>query len=91
MVAHLVASVIALLWLLHRATRLLKIPAPVLINILGIDIPEAPKLTIDNITSRSVSLHWNPPERATSIVKYILQVDGRKGEYIFILTLICVR
>lgn len=81
MVTHLLTSIIALLWLLHRATRLLKIPAPVLINILGIDIPDAPKVTIDNVTSTSVSLHWNPPERVSSIVKYILQVDGRKGRF----------
>lgn len=90
MVTHLLTSIIALLWLLHRATRLLKIPAPVLINILGIDIPDAPKVTIDNVTSTSVSLHWNPPERASSIVKYILQVDGRKGKIVLLHSLLVV-
>jgi hypothetical protein len=69
--------VVALLWLLHRTTRLLKVPAPALIHVLGIDIPESPKVSVDSVTSTSISLHWPPPERA-AVVKYILEVNGRK-------------
>ena len=73
-------TILALLWLLHRTTQLLKIPAPTLIQILGIDIPDRPKVSIDSITASTVSLHWAPPERANAVIKYILEVDGRKGK-----------
>ncbi|CAN6666415.1 hypothetical protein TRVA0_038S00386 [Trichomonascus vanleenenianus] len=79
MVIQLVSCLIAILWLLHRATRLLKIPAPTLIQILGIDIPDRPLVSVDAITDKSVSLHWNPPERVSSVVKYIIEVDGKKA------------
>lgn len=79
MLVQLLVPALALLWLLHRATRLLKIPAPLLINILGIDLPETPKVSVDTLTSTSVSLHWNPPQRLNLVIKYILQVNGRKA------------
>ncbi|ANB12206.1 hypothetical protein AWJ20_450 [Sugiyamaella lignohabitans] len=69
--------IIALLWLLHRATRLLKIPAPALIHVLGIDIPDTPKIVIDSISTNSVLLHWPPPDRG-AVLKYIIEVNGRK-------------
>lgn len=68
---------IASLWLLHRATRLLKIPAPQLIATLGIDIPVAPNITLDAVTCSSVLFHWASPEK--NVLKYIFQIDGRKG------------
>lgn len=69
----------AVLWLCHRATRLLKVPAPVLIHILGIDIPGMPQVSIDNLTDTTVSLHWSRPAGSGSVVvKYIVEVDGQK-------------
>lgn len=69
----------AVLWLCHRATRLLKVPAPVLIHILGIDIPGMPQVSIDNLTDTTVSLHWSKPAGSGSVVvKYIVEVDGQK-------------
>ncbi|KAF5100831.1 hypothetical protein D0Z00_001100 [Geotrichum galactomycetum] len=65
-----------MLWLCHRATRLLKIPAPQLITTLGIEIPEVPNITLDAITCTSVLFHWVPPEK--NVVKYVFQLDGKK-------------
>lgn len=78
MVLELLVFVIALLWLLHRATRLLKIPAPQLVSTLGIEIPDVPNVTLDALTCTSVLFHWAPPEK--NIVKYIFQLDGKKGK-----------
>ncbi|ODQ66929.1 hypothetical protein NADFUDRAFT_40113 [Nadsonia fulvescens var. elongata DSM 6958] len=81
MFLSLLATIIALLWLLHRATRLLKIPAPILIQVLGIEIPETPSVSIDSITASTVTLHWSPPEKANSVFRYLLEIDGtRAGE-----------
>lgn len=77
MVLSLIAVLIALLWLLHRATRLLRIPAPSLIQTLGIDIPEPPIVTLDSVTSTSVLFHWAPSDK--NVVKYIFQLGGIKG------------
>lgn len=77
MVLALLIIAVASLWLLHRATRLLKIPAPQLITTLGIEIPDVPNVTLDAITCSSVLFHWAPPEKGT--VKYVFQLDGKKG------------
>ncbi|KAF7497882.1 hypothetical protein DV113_004089 [Geotrichum candidum] len=66
-----------MLWLCHRATRLLKIPASQLITTLGIEIPEVPNITLDAITCTSVLFHWAPPEK--NVVKYVFQLDGKKA------------
>lgn len=77
----LIAVIIAILWLLHRTTRLLKVPAPALIHVLGIDIPETPRVSVDGITPTTVNLHWTAPtmsrEKFANVVKYIVQVDNR--------------
>ncbi|KAK9247793.1 hypothetical protein V1506DRAFT_530687 [Lipomyces tetrasporus] len=77
MLLSLVATVISLLWLLHRATRLLQIPIPTLIHLLGIDIPSPPHVCLDSVTSDSVTLHWSLPDRATSVAKHVIQMNGQ--------------
>mgnify|MGYP002353864811 CR=1 FL=1 len=82
MVLELIIIAISMLWLCHRATRLLKIPASQLITTLGIEIPEVPNITLDAITCTSVLFHWAPPEK--NVVKYVFQLDGKKGNYFFL-------
>ncbi|KAK9324027.1 hypothetical protein V1517DRAFT_318542 [Lipomyces orientalis] len=77
MLLSLVATVISLLWLLHRATRLLQIPIPTLVHLLGIDIPSPPHVCLDSVTSDSVTLHWSLPDRATSVAKHVIQMNGQ--------------
>lgn len=78
MVLYFVAIFFALLWLLHRATRILRIPSPYLIQTLGIDIPDPPVITLDCVKSTSVLFHWYPLDK--NVVKLIFQLDGRKGK-----------
>lgn len=77
MVLTILIFVIASLWLLHRVTRLLKVPAPQLISALGIDIPAVPSITLDGVTSTTVQFHWTPPEK--SVAKYVFHLNGIKG------------
>ncbi|KAK7207577.1 hypothetical protein BZA70DRAFT_300916 [Myxozyma melibiosi] len=72
-----VATAVSLVWLLHRATRLLQIPIPTLVQLLGIDIPAPPHVSLDAITSDSVTLHWSLPDRASSVAKHVIQMNGQ--------------
>ncbi|KAK9460908.1 uncharacterized protein V1516DRAFT_624769 [Lipomyces oligophaga] len=73
----LVSTVLSLLWLLHRATRLLQIPIPTLVQLLGIDIPAPPHVCLDSVSSDSVTLHWSLPDRASSVAKHVIQMNGQ--------------
>ncbi|KAK9430214.1 hypothetical protein V1505DRAFT_372058 [Lipomyces doorenjongii] len=77
MLFSLVATVVSLLWLLRRATQLLQIPIPTLVQLLGIDIPSPPHVCLDSVTSDSVTLHWSLPDRATSVAKHVIQMNGQ--------------
>ncbi|KAK9447566.1 uncharacterized protein V1518DRAFT_421325 [Limtongia smithiae] len=77
MLVALIATFASLLWLLHRATRLLQIPIPTLVRHLGIDIPAPPHVCLDAVTSDSVTLHWSLPDRASSVAKHVIQMNGQ--------------
>ncbi|KAK9456155.1 hypothetical protein V1511DRAFT_496693 [Dipodascopsis uninucleata] len=77
MLLSLLATIVSLLWLLHRATRLLQIPIPTLVSLLGIDIPASPHVCLDAVTSESITLHWSLPDRATSVAKHVIQMNGQ--------------
>ncbi|QNP95192.1 YALIA101S08e00430g1_1 [Yarrowia lipolytica] len=74
----LIATILAVFWLLHRATRLLKIPATTLIRLLGVDIPERPDICVDHVSDSSVTLRWPKPEKTTAH-KHIIEVNGIKA------------
>ncbi|KAG5358315.1 Myosin-10 [Yarrowia sp. B02] len=74
----LIATILAVCWLLHRATRLLKIPATTLIRLLGVDIPERPEICVDHVSDSSVTLRWPKPEKTTAH-KHIIEVNGIKA------------
>ncbi|KAK6344862.1 hypothetical protein TWF718_006814 [Orbilia javanica] len=77
MVVALVATLLALAWLTHRASKLLAIPIPVLVKGLGLDIPAPPRVSLHNISADSIELHWAPPEKAGSVAKHIIQINGQ--------------
>lgn len=67
---------ISVIWLTWRAVQLWSLPLTVVLRYLQIDIPSAPHLTMDGITSDSVSLHWAPP--VTQVKRHIIQMDGQE-------------
>lgn len=76
MVLSFVATLLALLWLVHRATHLFRIPLSFLVQSLGIDIPNIPSITLDAVTSNSVLFHWSSSEK--NVVKLMFFLDGTK-------------
>lgn len=76
MVLSFVATVLAFLWLVHRATNLFRIPLSFLVQSLGIDIPNIPSITLDTVTSNSVLFHWSSSEK--NVVKLMFFLDGTK-------------
>ncbi|TAQ83548.1 hypothetical protein B7494_g8133 [Chlorociboria aeruginascens] len=66
----------ALFWLLHRAWLTLWKPVPELISILGVEVPDAPIVSLAGIKADVVTLHWTKPGVNRPVVKYLIQVNG---------------
>lgn len=66
----------AVLWLLHRGWQTLWKPVPELINILGVDIPEPPDVSLAGIRSDAATLSWTRPTSNRPVQKYSIQVNG---------------
>ena len=77
--ALLTRTTLPLRRLTYRATKLFSIPIPTLVKILGLDLPEPPRVSLHGIASDSVTLHWSAPEKAASVEKHIIQIDGKHG------------
>ncbi|KZZ98059.1 fibronectin type III domain-containing protein [Ascosphaera apis ARSEF 7405] len=68
----------ALIWLLYRAYLVFQTPNDLLVEKLGLDIPPAPEVTLEEITSRLIRVAWKPSDLHNSISKHIVQVNGVK-------------
>lgn len=70
---------LAFLWLAHRLYILAKIPITELVKTLNIDIPKSSKLSVDNITSSKINLHWDLPLSDHRIISFVLYVNGKQA------------
>ncbi|KAM5355456.1 hypothetical protein ACJ41O_002102 [Fusarium nematophilum] len=66
----------AVVWLLHRSWQTLWKPVPDLINILGVDVPEPPDVSLAGIRSDAATLSWTRPNNNRPVQKYSIQVNG---------------
>ncbi|CAI6339856.1 unnamed protein product [Periconia digitata] len=66
----------ALFWVAFRAYRVLSKPVEELVNLLGLEVPVAPLVSLAGIRADGVLLHWKPPEHRTSVVKYVIRING---------------
>ncbi|KAI9885858.1 MAG: Transcription initiation factor TFIID subunit 9 [Watsoniomyces obsoletus] len=66
----------AVTWLLYRAWLVLRIPLPQLVDLLGLDVPPAPVVSLAGIDANSITLHWTRSEGDTPILKYVILVNG---------------
>lgn len=69
----------ASLRLLWRAYQVVQTPNEILVDKLGLDIPPAPELILEEIQSREIHIAWKQPELPNSIHKHIVHVNGKKG------------
>ncbi|KAH0565805.1 hypothetical protein GP486_000797 [Trichoglossum hirsutum] len=62
--------------LVHRALQIFNKPLLDLINVLGLELPVAPEVSLVGIRSDQVTLHWNRPSAQNTVVKHFIQVNG---------------
>ncbi|KAL2006556.1 hypothetical protein VTN00DRAFT_9224 [Thermoascus crustaceus] len=79
MALFLAATILwALVWLLYRAWQVCQTPNDILVDKLGLDIPPAPEVTLEEISAREIRIAWKQPDFHNSIHKHIIQVNGVK-------------
>lgn len=71
-----IGTCVALLWLLGRAWNVLWKPVNDLISILGVEVPDAPEVSLAGIKHNAITLHWSRPGPHKPVVKYLIQVNG---------------
>jgi len=65
--------------LLFRAWQTLWKPVPELISILGVEVPDAPSVSLTSVKADNVTIHWLPPDPSKPVQSYFIQVNGVKG------------
>ena len=50
-----------------------------LVNLLGLDIPPVPEVSLAGITADGVLLYWKPPESPHASLTHAIHVNGIKG------------
>lgn len=58
---------------------MIQTPNDILVDKLGLDIPPAPELILEEILPREVHIAWKQPTHANSIQKHVVQVNGSEG------------
>ena len=62
--------------LLYRAWLTLWKPVPELISILGVEVPDAPNVSLTGVKADNVTIHWLPPDSSKPVQSYFIQVNG---------------
>ncbi|KAL9013933.1 MAG: hypothetical protein Q9173_001398 [Seirophora scorigena] len=69
-------------WILYRILQICQKPVDELVDLLGLDIPPVPDVSLAGITSDSVLLYWKPVDNQSTTLKNTIQVNGIKvGEF----------
>jgi hypothetical protein len=66
--------------LVRRAWQTLWKPVPELINILGVDVPDTPDVSLAEIRADAATVNWSRPPPNRSVQKFLIQVNGVVGE-----------
>ncbi|KAF2820172.1 hypothetical protein CC86DRAFT_374411 [Ophiobolus disseminans] len=68
--------VFALFWVAFRAYQVLTQPVEKLVQVLGLDVPIAPLVSLAGIKADGVLLHWKPADQRASVLKYVIRING---------------
>lgn len=66
-----------------RAYRVLSKPVEELVNLLGLEVPVAPLVSLAGIKADGALLHWKPPDHRSSVVKYVIRINGIDSGLLF--------
>ncbi|CAK7198548.1 hypothetical protein SEUCBS139899_001211 [Sporothrix eucalyptigena] len=66
----------AAVWLLRRGLQTLWKPVPELIDILGVDVPAPPDVSLTAIGVDKATITWTRPPSNRAVDKYVIQVNG---------------
>ena len=66
-------------WILYRIWQIYQKPVDELVDLLGLDIPPVPDVSLGGISSDSVLLYWKPVDNQSTSLKHAIQVNGIKG------------
>lgn len=67
-----------ILRLLYRAYQVITTPNEILVDKLGLDIPPAPEISLEEIEAKKIRISWKLPDTHHSIHKHVVQVNGVK-------------
>ncbi|KAI0099221.1 hypothetical protein GGR51DRAFT_535903 [Nemania sp. FL0031] len=67
---------IAFVWLAHRAVQTLRKSVTDLIGILGVEVPDAPDVSLAGIRPDAATLNWTRPLPTRPVAKFTIQVNG---------------
>ncbi|KAK4101595.1 hypothetical protein N658DRAFT_496025 [Parathielavia hyrcaniae] len=67
---------LAVVWLGRRAWLTLWKPVPELINILGVEVPDPPDVSLAEIRADAATVNWTRPPANRSVQKFLIQVNG---------------
>jgi hypothetical protein len=59
-----------------RAYQVLSQPVEKLVQVLGLEVPVAPLVSLAGIKADGVLLHWKPPDQRLSVLKYVIRING---------------
>ncbi len=65
----------------YRIWQIYQKPMEELVDLLGLDIPPVPQVSLAGISAESILLYWKPTEVQSVTLKYVIQVNGIKGSY----------
>ncbi|KAI1825648.1 hypothetical protein F4861DRAFT_501103 [Xylaria intraflava] len=74
--ANMLLTGVAFVWLAHRAVQTLRKSVDDLIGILGVEVPDAPDVSLAAIRADAATLNWARPLPTRPVAKFTIQVNG---------------
>ncbi|KAI6081268.1 hypothetical protein F4821DRAFT_32651 [Hypoxylon rubiginosum] len=74
--ANMLVTGFAVVWLAHRAVQTLRKSVNELIGVLGVEVPDAPDVSLAGIRADAATLNWTRPLPTRPVAKFTIQVNG---------------
>ncbi|KAI1264975.1 hypothetical protein F5Y18DRAFT_389056 [Xylariaceae sp. FL1019] len=74
--ANFLVTISAFAWLAHRSVQTLRKSVNELIGVLGVEVPDAPDVSLAEIRPNNATLNWTRPVASRPVAKFSIQVNG---------------